>query len=206
VARTTRVCAYDRPNTRPDGTDRSTPGTQPHTVARDVDDVVKLLSAANISTPVVVAAHSYGGLVAELLARTHPELVSGLVMVDPVSEFLPTQGNAEQNAAFNRDAAIPASPGGEGFLAEDAYATIRAAPPLPRVPAIVLSSDKFPPPAGLKPDNYTLSQIQQANSLLADALGTVNLTSTNSGHTLMLYQPQLVADEIVTVVNRERGQ
>lgn len=204
VATTTRVCAYDRPNTRPDGVDRSTPSAQPHTVAQDVDDVVKLLSAAGISTPVVVVAHSYGGLVADLLARTHPELVSGLVMVDPVSEFLPAQGNAEQNAAFNRDAAIPADPDGEGVLVEDAYAAISAAPPLPKVPAIVLSSDKFPPPAELKPENYTLRQIQQANRLLADALGTVNVTSTNSGHNLMLYQPQLVADEIVTVVNRVR--
>jgi pimeloyl-ACP methyl ester carboxylesterase len=206
VARTTRVCAYDRPNTRPDGADLSTPGPQPHPVAQDVDDIVKLLSAANISTPVVVAAHSYGGLVADLLARTHPELVSGLVMVDPVSEFLPTLGNADQNAAFNRDAAIPQGPHGEGVLADDAYARIKAAPSLPRLPAIVLSSDKFPPPAALKPDNYTLAQIQQANSLLADALGTVNLTATNSGHNLMLYQPQLVAQNIVTVVNQVRAQ
>ena len=33
----------------------------------------------------MVAAHSYGGLIADLLARTRPDLVSGLVMIDPVS-------------------------------------------------------------------------------------------------------------------------
>jgi pimeloyl-ACP methyl ester carboxylesterase len=154
----------------------------------------------------VVAAHSYGGLVADLLARTHPELVSGLVMVDPVSEFLPSLGNTVQNAAFNRDAATPAGPDGEGFLADDAYARIRAAPPLPTVPAIVLSSDKFPPPAQLKPDNYRLTQIQQANSQLASELGTTNVTTTDSGHNLMLYQPQLVADEIIAVVERVRAE
>src|SRR5260370_37528569 len=32
VARTTQVCAYDRPNTRPDDSDRSTDVTQPTTV------------------------------------------------------------------------------------------------------------------------------------------------------------------------------
>ena len=206
VAQTTRVCAYDRPNTRPDGVNRSTPIPQPHNVQQDVDDIVKLLSAEGISTPVVVAAHSYGGLVADLLARTHPELVSGLVMVDPVSEFLPSVGSPVQNAAFNRDAATPAGPDGEGFLADDAYARIRAAPPLPTVPAIVLSSDKFPPPAQLKPDNYTLTQIQQANSQLASELGTTNATTTDSGHNLMLYQPQLVADEIIAVVERVRAE
>ena len=206
VAQTTRVCAYDRPNTRPDGVNRSTPIPQPHNVQQDVDDIVKLLSAEGISTPVVVAAHSYGGLVADLLARTHPELVSGLVMVDPVSEFLPSVGSPVQNAAFNRDAATPAGPDGEGFLADDAYARIGAAPPLPTVPAIVLSSDKFPPPAQLKPDNYTLTQIQQANSQLASELGTTNATTTDSGHNLMLYQPQLVADEIIAVVERVRAE
>jgi pimeloyl-ACP methyl ester carboxylesterase len=206
LAKTTHVCAYDRPNTRPDGADRSTPGPQPHTVQHDVDDVVKLVSAAHLSMPLVVVAHSYGGLIADLLARTHPELVSGLVMVDPVSEFLPTLGNAEQNAAFDRDARLPPDPGGEGFLADDAYARIAAAPPLPRVPAIVLSSDKFPPPADLKPDNYTLTQTQQANALLADALAATNLTTTDSGHNVMLYQPQLVANEIVRIVDEVRAR
>jgi pimeloyl-ACP methyl ester carboxylesterase len=206
VAQTTRVCAYDRPNTRPDGVNRSTPIPQPHSVQQDVGDIVKLLSAAGISTPVVVAAHSYGGLVADLLARTHPEMVSGLVLVDPVSEFLPTLGNPEQNAAFNRDTAAPGDTAGEGFIAEDAYARIRAAPPLPRVPAIVLSSDKFPPPAELTPDNYTLGQIQLANTMLAEALGTTNLTASDSGHNVMPYQPQMVADEVIVIVERVRAQ
>jgi pimeloyl-ACP methyl ester carboxylesterase len=88
VAKTTRVCAYDRPNTRSDGTDRTTPVPQPHSVQQDVDDVVKLIAAAHLPAPLVVVAHSYGGLIADLLARTQPELVSGLVFVDPTSEFL----------------------------------------------------------------------------------------------------------------------
>jgi hypothetical protein len=35
--------------------------------------------------------------------------------------------------------------------------------------------------------------------------GTVNLTFTNSGHNVMLYLPQLVADEIIAVVQQVRG-
>ena len=205
VAKGTRACTYDRPNTRPDGTDRSTPVPQPHSIQQDVDDVVKLVSAAELSTPLVVAAHSYGGLIADLLARTHPELVSGLVLVDPTSQFLPTVGNPDQNAAFYRDAGQPMpDPDSEGFLAQDDFALVDAAPPLPTVPAVVLSSDKFPPPEALKPDNYTLEQIHQANTLLADALGTVNITTTDSGHNIMLYQPQLVAGQILAIVNRVR--
>ena len=168
--------------------------------------MVKLIAAADLSTPMVVAAHSYGGLIADLLARTHPELVSGLVFVDPMSEFLPRLGRPEQDAAFNRAARAPTpEPDGEGFLAVDAYARIKLAPLLPKVPAIVLSSDKFPPPAELGPDNYTKFQIQQANSLLAETLSTENVIIPGSGHNIMLYAPQVVADKIVVIVDKVRS-
>ena len=170
VARTTRICVYDRPNTQPDGTDRSTPVPQPHTVQSDVDDVVKLIGAEQLPTPMVFVAHSYGGLVLDLLARQHPELVSGMVFSEPTSEFLWGLGRPDQNKAFNIDGQTIAA-GDEAILAADAFATIAAAPPLPRVPAIVLSADKFVAPTGLKPDNYTQAQIHQANDMLAAALG-----------------------------------
>jgi pimeloyl-ACP methyl ester carboxylesterase len=203
VAKTTRICTYDRPNTRPDGDDRSTPVPQPHTVQSDVDDVVNLIAAAHLPTPMVFVAHSYGGLVLDLLARTHPDLVSGMVFTEPTSEFLRTVGRPDQNSTFNTDAQV-ADPGEEAVLADDAFDRIAAAPPLPRVPAIVLSADKFPAPAALKPDNYTQAQVHQANDLLAAALGTTNVTVPGTGHNQMLYQPQAIADQIVTVVDEVR--
>jgi len=204
VARTTRICVYDRPNTRPDGPDQSTPVAQPHTVQSDVDDVLRLINAAHLPTPMVFVAHSYGGLVLDLLAREHPELVSGLVFSEPTSEFLWGLGRPDQNAAFNTDGQTTA-PGEEGILAENTFATVAAAPPLPRVPAIVLSADRFADPAALKPDNYTQAQIHQANDMLAAALGTTNVIIPGSGHNQMLYQPQAIADEIVTVVDEVRN-
>jgi pimeloyl-ACP methyl ester carboxylesterase len=204
IAKTTQVCAYDRPNTRLDGSDRSTEVPQPHNVQEDVDDVVALLGASQLPGPFVFAAHSYGGLVLDLLARTHPDLVAGLVFVDPLSEFLTTVGSPAQNAAIERDAAAPPEPGGEGVLVADAVARINAAPPLPRVPAIVLSADKFQPPEALTPENYTLSQIHEANDMLAAALGTTNVMANGSGHNMMLYQPKFVADNIIDIVDRVR--
>ena len=205
VAKTTRSCVYDRPNTRPDGSDLSTPVTQPHTVQSDVDDVVSLIVAAQLPTPMVFVAHSYGGLVLDLLARTHPELVSGLVFAEPTSEFLPAVGRPDQNAAFNADSDGVDNAGGEAILPDDAYARIAVAPPLPRVPAIVLSGDKFPPPSAVKPDNYTQAQIHRANDMLAAALGTTNVVVPGTGHNVMLYQPQALADQILAVVDQVRA-
>ncbi|WP_240431048.1 alpha/beta fold hydrolase [Mycobacterium kyogaense] len=204
VARTTRICSYDRPDTRPDGPDRSTPVAQPHTVAQDVDDVVALITAAQLPTPMVFVAHSYGGLVLDLLARQHPELVSGLLFSEPTFEFLMSVGRPDQNDAFDADGRTK-PPGEEAILPYDAFATIAAAPPLPRVPAIVLSADKFAAPKNLKPDNYTQAQVHQANDMLAAALGTANVVVPGTGHNQMLYQPQAVADEIVTLVDEVRN-
>ncbi|MHA0289669.1 alpha/beta fold hydrolase [Mycobacterium sp. C3-094] len=204
VARTTRICTYDRPDTRPDGPDRSTPVAQPHTVQQDVDDVVALITAAQLPTPMVFVAHSYGGLVLDLLARQHPELVSGLLFSEPTSEFLLSVGRPDQNDAFDADGRNK-PPGEEAILPYDAFATIAAAPPLPRVPAVVLSADKFAAPKNLKPDNYTQAQVHQANDMLAAALGTANVIVPGTGHNQMLYRPQAVADEIVTLVDEVRN-
>jgi pimeloyl-ACP methyl ester carboxylesterase len=203
VAKVTRICTYDRPSTRPDGADQTTPVPQPHTVQQDVDDVVALIAAADLPTPMVFVAHSYGGLVLDLLAREHPEMVGGLVFSEPTSEFLMGLGRPDQNAAFITDG-LNRPPGQESLLVEDAFAAIAAAPPLPRVPAIVLSADKFAAPKNLKPDNYTQAQIHQANDMLAAALGTTNVIVPGTGHNQMLYQPRAIADQIVTVVDEVR--
>ena len=68
----------------------------------------------------------------------------------------------------------------------------------------MLSADKFAAPKNLKPDNYTQAQVHQANDMLAAALGTTNVIVPGTGHNQMLYQPQAVADEIVTLVDEVR--
>lgn len=204
VAKTTRICVYDRPNTRPDGEDRSTPAAQPLTLQQSVDDVVALISAAQLPTPMVFVAHSWGGMILDLLARQHPELVSGLMFSEPTSEFLLTVGRPDQNDAFNRDGQDK-PPGEEAVLPYVGFAAVAGAPPLPRVPAIVLSADMFAAPKNLKPDNYTQAQIHQANDMLAAALGTTNVIVPGTGHNQMLYQPQAIADEIVTLVDEVRS-
>ena len=137
-----------RPAEHPAGRHRPVDAGHPaaHRAVRTSTTSVSLIAAAELPTPMVFVAHSYGGLVLDLLARQHPDLVSGLVFTEPTSEFLRSVGRPDQNAAFNADGQTVA-PGEEAILADDAFAAIAAAPPLPRVPAIVLSADKFADPA-----------------------------------------------------------
>lgn len=90
VAEFTRVCAYDRPGT-PHGAglpSRSDPVTQPIAPKGAVEDLHALLRAAHVPGPYVLVGHSYGGLVTRLFASTYPEEVSGMILVDVLSDGL----------------------------------------------------------------------------------------------------------------------
>ncbi len=149
VSRFTRVCAYDRPDVRLDGPDRSTP----------FPSRIRPIRRPTISTgcwrpraragPYVLVPHSYGGVVATLFARTWPEEVAGLVMVDTVTPLMREVASPEAVAkwdAFNRRS-VPEAP--EAVMLLDAFAKIDAAAPLRELPAVVLAADKpwLPPSA-----------------------------------------------------------
>ncbi|MET9600426.1 alpha/beta fold hydrolase [Streptomyces sp. NPDC006459] len=63
LARSTRVCAYDRPGTtRLDGApNRSTPVHRPTTAAAGAEDLLALLAAAGEHPPYVLVGASWGG-------------------------------------------------------------------------------------------------------------------------------------------------
>ena len=90
IATITRVCAYDRPNTTSvhDKPTPSTPVSQPTTAASGVADLQALLAVARVSPPYVLVGASWGGMITNLFARSHPSEIAGLVFVDAASEFL----------------------------------------------------------------------------------------------------------------------
>jgi pimeloyl-ACP methyl ester carboxylesterase len=80
VARSTRVCAYDRAGLGwSDASSRTPDG---HSVASDLH---ALLRAAGVPAPYVLAGHSIGGTYAMAYAATYPDDVAGLVLLDSSS-------------------------------------------------------------------------------------------------------------------------
>jgi pimeloyl-ACP methyl ester carboxylesterase len=79
VAEQTRVIAYDRA-----GVGASDP-VSPLTVEGEVADLAALLIRVGNGRCVLVG-HCWGGLLAQLVAFSHPDLVAGLVLVDPAHE------------------------------------------------------------------------------------------------------------------------
>lgn len=81
LARFTRVCAYDRA-----GMGWSDPCREPRSIRELVDDLRNLLRTAGIGPPYLLVGASAGGLIAELFARSYPEEVAGLVLIDALDE------------------------------------------------------------------------------------------------------------------------
>ena len=208
ASKLTRVCTYDRPNTTL-GADIeserhgeiSTPVPQPHSAEHDVADLRALLDAAGESGPYVLVAHSYGGLIAELYARTHPEDVVGRVNVDVTSVYLRDTLSPEEYLSLIESTRTPPQPGGEALEIGQAVELIDATAPAPQMPAIVLVADKPPNDEPATLSRFAL--LLEAQNLLAASLRAKELTRTNSGHHIHVEQPQIVSDatrEIVEAV------
>lgn len=229
VAGFTRVCAYDRPGTPVgDAPSRSDPVAQPTTAADAVADLHALVLAAGIETPAVLVGHSYGGLVVRLYASTYPDQVSGIVLVDALTEGLRDAETPEewaiQRVLMEGDIreSLKLYPDLERNDADRSFDQLKVAAPLKPMPLIVLSADRpwgpqIPAliaagtlPADVPPDfGYVTDRAQkQAQAKLAQIVPNAkHVTDTNSGHEIHKEQPQLVIDAIRQVVDavRERS-
>lgn len=81
VAGFARVCTYDRA-----GMGWSDPAPEGWTYPDRVRDLHALLETADVEGPYVLVGHSMGGLLAREYARTYPEQVAGLLLVDSTTE------------------------------------------------------------------------------------------------------------------------
>ena len=74
----TLVALYDRA-----GYGRSGAGPMPRSADRVVTELARLLPAAPVDHPYVIVGHSLGAMHALLYASEHPNLVAGVVLLDP---------------------------------------------------------------------------------------------------------------------------
>jgi len=74
-----RVVAYDRAGIG------ASDSVAPLTLSSQVDDLIAVITEAG-NPPSILVGHSLGGVLTQLAALTHPELVAGLVLVDPADE------------------------------------------------------------------------------------------------------------------------
>ena len=149
VSKFPRVCACDRPGT-PVGEkpSRSDSAPQPTTPKDAVADLHSLLNAAGEAGPYVLVGHSYGGLIVRLYASTYPKEVSGLVLVDALSEALrdaetPNQWAIQRKLIEGKvRESVILYPALERIDVDRSLDQVRDAFPLRSIPLVVLSADR----------------------------------------------------------------
>ncbi len=209
TARFTRVCAYDRPGTQQwqGAPSRSTTVSQPTTARADAADLHALLTAAEVAGPYVIVGHSWGGLIATTFARTYPDEVSGIVLVDPGSQYLQTVLPQEvwthwmqliaETGLEHPDLETPDYPA--------SIAALESTPPLPTIPAVVLSADTPFDYLGIGDAQAHWPEWIEAHALLAASLGATHVTQTHSGHFVENENPALVLEQICSVAGPAQG-
>ena len=77
IAKTTRVCAYDRA-----GLGWSDSGPMPRDAVQQAAELHTLLANAGVTGPYVLVGHSLGGLSVRMFADRYPDEVAGMVLVE----------------------------------------------------------------------------------------------------------------------------
>jgi pimeloyl-ACP methyl ester carboxylesterase len=190
-----RVAAYDRA-----GIGGSAPAPGLVTIERQIDDLASVITGLGTG-PCVLAGHSWGGILVQLLAFRRPELAAGLVLVDP--------GHEEMDSALplpilwgwrNMRAFFPDE------LREDAPVTLAAlrelraaARPFPDVPVVVLSAAR-----GL-PRRFRANWTRLQTELAAAAPQGRHVIVEGTGHNIPRNRPDVVAAAILEVAAQTRA-
>ncbi len=221
ISRSTRVCTYDRPGTMSVLDGEQLPSRSDAVpVPRTAEDVVAELRELRLlianDDPVVLVAHSMGGLLARLYAATYPEDIAGLVLVDALSEFVESNMPAEAFAAYSEYAsAIPDILANyteyetiDFVQASNAMRSAAATTPLPSVPYFVLSKGM---PFGLEDNTpgFTVEEFEAAwvaaqNELAMLLPGTPHEVVADSSHYIQIQRPDVVIAAAEAVIESVR--
>ena len=180
------------------------PGDGPRTSGMDVDDLRALLAALEIPPPYVLVGHSYGGMNVRLFAARFPREVAGLVLVDAVHEdYFAGLRALDPVQADALDELLEAIKPRVDF--EASRAEMRAAGPLPPVPAVVIARGEmdFPPPEPTAETEALWQKMQR--DLASQVPGAELLMAEGSGHDVPFARPEVVIEAVRRVTGGWRS-
>jgi pimeloyl-ACP methyl ester carboxylesterase len=159
-----------------------------------VGELESLLGAMGVEPPVVIAAHSYGGMPARAFAGAYPEDVAGLVLIEASSE--------PEVPVYER---LDAGPWIDGTDRIDIHATVdelRAAGDLDGLPLVVVTAERIE-------DEWLATVPKLAAGAQARLAGlsssAIHVVAVGSGHFVYEEEPDVVVAAIRVVVEAARS-
>jgi pimeloyl-ACP methyl ester carboxylesterase len=197
----TTTFAYNRP-----GIGKSSKPSRAQTAGVMVDDLRQMLLALAVPRPWVLVGHSFGGLVANLFARRHPDDLAGVVMLeatapDDVLRLKRHENAVQRGFAWMADRLMPLNPNHETLHAATSVAEIAGAPTFPSLPLTVITGTQQAMAWATSRALLALRAEHQRSLARLSPLG-VHLKATRSGHFPQFTEPLLVTSAIRALVTR----
>jgi pimeloyl-ACP methyl ester carboxylesterase len=190
-----RVAAYDRA-----GLGGTAPAPGLATIDRMIDDLASVVTGL-AAGPCVLAGHSLGGMLVQLLAFRRPDLVAGLVLVDPGHEEMESHLPLPARWGWRMMLTVfPDELRGDAPVTVAALRELRAAArPFPDVPVVVLSASR-----GL-PRRFRAHWTRLQAGLASAAPQGRHVVIDGTGHNIPRNRPDVVADMILEVAAQARA-
>ena len=199
LSESTTTFAYNRP-----GLGRSTKPLRPQTAGTMVDELRRLLLAVGVPRPWIIVGHSFGGLVANLFARLHPNDVAGVVMLEataPDDVFLLKryENSLQKGFVWVANHLLPLNSNHETLHASQSVTEIACAPAFPALPLTVVTGTK---PAMAWATNQQLLVLRAKHQRLLAGLSPLGmrLEASKSGHFPQFTEPKLVISTVLNLV------
>ena len=192
-----RVVSYDRL-----GSGTSTRSKRPRVATNFVEELRQGLKNAGLQPPYLLVGHSYGGLMVRLFASRYPNEVSGLVLVDPVSENFYRRAQVEAPQEFLKehekiqaeaDASESEALRRDWLGFETSLQQLRAAPAVRGENIVILSAAETDLPERLR------SVWLDEHARWASAAGARHIY-VKSGHSIQKEQPEAVVHAVELVL------
>ena len=165
-------------------------------VAENLHD---LLAKLDIRQPVILCAHSLGGLYVHYFARKYPEQVVAVVLMDASSP------DDTKNSPFTTSAKL--TPGTIGSREDEgmypSMLQIRKLPPFPQVPLFIIVANNHYPDAKHPDLEKRWLALQERSLRLSNESELI--IADGSGHYVFRDQPNVVITAVVKSIEKSEG-
>jgi len=203
ISQLSDVLLYDRA-----GIGKSGIGPYPRNIDRLRIELERVINQFSNGRKVILVGHSLGGLITRDYAIKNPEQTAAMLFVDPAHELYNHFSQSDEDMISNSiKKALGPDAGGvleASELIEDLQYS-STLPDLPNVPVVVLTSMKQ------NADNIAADKMngssrqghyQAQESLKKGVTDFTQIETTNSGHYIMLEEPNLVIDNIKLLISK----